>query len=63
MAGKDCCKIDIYGQLRKDIYKTLCPEIALSQLDPKSWAYATSRKRVDEIIELVKLFIETNATN
>jgi hypothetical protein len=61
---KDCkddsCKINVdeerYKQLHKDIFFILCPT-ATQQLNPHSWAYATSRKRIDEIMIVVKEFI------
>ena len=54
---KDCkenCEIDIYGKLREDIYKVLCPE---AQASPHNWTYATNRKRLDEIMVVVRAFI------
>jgi hypothetical protein len=54
------CKItiskELYEQLHKDIFFILCPT-AMQQLKPNSWAYATSRKRIGEILVVVKQFI------
>ncbi len=43
------CKVRISDkQLEDEIYKILCPE------GVGNWAYATSRKRIEELIELFK---------
>ncbi len=45
----DRCKVTISEEyLRGEILKILCPQGA------GDWAYATSKKRIDELIELFK---------
>ena len=64
MANKDCtddsCKITIsqekYAELRKEFMRILIP--SPEQRNPKSWAYATERRVLDELLAVVKLFIE-----
>ncbi len=51
------CEMDVYGKLRKDIYHILCPEASPQQVNPHSWTYATNRKRMDEIMVVVRAFI------
>ncbi len=63
MKVEDCekgkCRINIsekqYGQLRKEFIKILIP--TPEQRNPKSWAYATERRTLDELMVVVKLFI------
>ena len=54
------CKIDInheeYAQLRKEFVRILIP--SPEQRNPKSWAYAIERRALDELMAVVKLFIE-----
>lgn len=42
-----------YKQLEDEFYTILCPCVGANE-----WAYATSRKSVNELIEAVKRFIE-----
>lgn len=51
------CDINPYDKLEKDIYHILNPEVPREQRNPSGWAYASSRKRVDEIMVEVKKFI------
>ncbi len=58
---EDCkdgsCVVNPYDKLEKSIYHILNPEVSREQINPHSWAYASSRKRVDEIMAVVKKFI------
>ncbi|KKL68924.1 hypothetical protein LCGC14_2120150 [marine sediment metagenome] len=56
----DSCKVNVseeqYKQLRKEFIRILIP--SPEQRNPKSWAYATERRVLDELLAVVKLFIE-----
>ena len=56
----DSCKINVseeeYKQLRKEFIRILIP--SPEQRNPKSWAYATERRVLDELMTVVKDFIE-----
>ena len=56
----DSCKIIVnekqYQELRKEFIRILIP--SPEQRNPKSWAYATERRVLDELMVVVKLFIE-----
>lgn len=45
-------------KLRKDIMKVLLPN--LEQLNPSSWELAASRRKIDELMAVIKKFIEIN---
>ena len=45
-----------YAQLRIEFIRILIP--TPEQRNPKSWAYATERRVLDELMVVVKLFIE-----
>ena len=45
-----------YAQLRIEFIRILIP--TPEQRNPKSWAYATERRVLDELLAVVKLFIE-----
>ena len=56
----DSCKVNVseeqYKQLRKEFIRILIP--SPEQRNPKSWAYATERRVLDELMTVVKDFIE-----
>ena len=56
----DSCKVNVskeeYAKLRKEFMRILIP--SPEQRNPKSWAYAIERRVLDELLAVVKLFIE-----
>ena len=56
----DKCKITVseeaYAHLRKEFIRILIP--SPEQWNPKSWAYATERRVLDELLAVVKTVIE-----
>ncbi len=56
----DKCKVNVskeeYAKLRKEFIRILIP--TPEQRNPRSWAYAAERRALDELLAVVKLFIE-----
>ncbi len=54
--GKINVSEEEYKQLRKEFIRILIP--SPEQRNPKSWAYATERRVLDELLAVVKTVIE-----